>query len=292
MNFVFENTQGEILNLLHNEYFFLIDQEGQTQANADISALTIGDIDGDIITNVRAEPRTITLTLRINPAVNVETAKRAILKVVKLKQSGTLIWTQNDRELKISGIVESVDMPRWNNAVAMQISLHCTMPFWEDAEDTILQINEAIGLQYFTALEDRSSDMLYFPDDGIPFGDFDTRRQRTFYNSGDVAVGMEFEILAIDTVTNPIIYDAAGNFFGVGYGTKTVVMNEGDVIKINTNRGKLSVTKNRTTNLLNYVKPRSTWLQLQTGENVFRVDSADVQTENMMFYVSYKQRYI
>lgn len=292
MNFVFENSNGEILQLWNNDLFYLIDQAGQTQANADISALTIGDIDGDLPTNVRTQPRTITLNLRINPAVKVETAKREILKIVKLKQRGTIIWTQDDRTLQISGIVESVDMPRWNNAVIMQISLHCSMPFWEDAEDTVQQINEAIGLHYFTAEDDYSSDMLFFPEDGRALGEYDTTRTRTFYNDGDVAVGMEIEILALNTVTNPIIYDKEGNFFGVGYGTKQVTLEAGDVVKISTIRGNLSVIKNRTVNLLNYVAPRSTWLQLQTGENVFRIDSADADTNNMIFSLTYKQRYI
>ena len=292
MDFVFENARGEQLNLWHNDLFFLIDQAGQTQANADISALTIGDIDGDWITNVRTQPRTITLTLRINPAVNVEEAKRSILKIVKLKQIGTLKWTQNDRTMAISGLVESIDMPRWNNAVAMQISLHCMIPFWEDVDETIQLIDDSIPMQFFTAEDDYSSDMLYFPDEGIVFSEYDALRSRSFYNYGDVAVGMLIEIMAFDTVTNPIIYDADGNFFGVGYGTKPVTLQAGDVIYISTVRGNLSVTKNGNTNLMNYVVPRSTWLQLQTGENIFRIDSNEASTDNMTFTLSYKQRYI
>lgn len=295
MNFVFENANGEILQLRNNDLFYLIDQAGQTQANADISALTIGDIDGDLITNVRTQPRTITLTLRINPAVDVEDAKRAILKVVKLKQSGKLIWTQNERVMQISGIVESIDMPRWNNAVAMQIALHCSMPFWEDTSDTIQLIDDTIGLHYFTAADDPTSDMLFFPDDGIPLSEYDASRTRTFYNNGDVAVGMEIEIICFDEVTNPIIYDANGNFFGVGSGTNPIFLYAGDVVRISTVRGNLSVILNRNNNetsLLNYVAPRSTWLQLHTGENVFRIDSANDSTDNMTFSMTYKQRYI
>ena len=174
----------------------------------------------------------------------------------------------------------------------MQISLHCQIPFWEDVDETVQLIDESVPLQFFTALDDYSSDMLYFPDEGIVFSEYNASRSRTFYNVGDVAVGMLIEIMAIDTVTNPIIYDAEGNFFGVGYGTKPVTMEAGDVIYISTVRGALSVTKNRTTNLMNYVVPRSTWLQLQTGENIFRIDSADAETENMAFALTYKQRYI
>lgn len=293
MNFVFENENGEQLQLLDNSLFYLVNQAGQTQANTNISALTIGDLDGDIVTNVQTQPRTITLTLRINPAVNVEYAKREILKIVKLKQSGMLIWTQNERKLYIRGIVESVDMPRWNKAVAMQISMHCPIPFWADAEETIQQINEAIGLHYFTAHDDYTSPMLFFPEGGIPLGEYDTSRSRTFYNDGDVAVGMEIEILAISNVTNPIIYDdAQGTFFGVGYGTKQVDLQAGDYIRINTNRGQLSVVKNGTTNLMNFIVPRSTWLQLQTGQNTFRISSADQATDNMTFFLSYRRCFV
>ena len=292
MEFVFENSQGEVLDLWKNPLFYLIEQAGQTHANAEISAMTVGNIDGDLITNVRAQPRTITLTLRINPSVDVEEAKRAILKIVKLKQSGTIRWTQNERTMEISGVVESIDMPRWNNAVTMQISLHCSMPFWEDADETVQFIEDVIALHYFTAQDDYSSYMLFFPDDGIPLSEYDASRTRTFYNWGDVAVGMNIEIIAFDTVTNPIIYDAENNFFGVGYGTKPVTLQAGDVIRICTISGKLSVTKNNSTNLFNYVVPRSTWLQLQTGENVFRINSADEDTDNMTFSINYKQRYI
>lgn len=302
MDFEFENSRGEILKLWKNDLFFLINNANQTHANADISAITVGNIDGDVPTSVRTQPRTITLTLLINPAVDVEKAKREILKVVKLKQSGTLRWSQNDRTLEIKGIVESIDMPRWNNAVAMQISMHCAIPYWEDFEETIQQIDDSIGLHYFTAEDDVTSDMLFFPLDdnddpiGIPLSEYDASRSRSFYNSGDVAVGMHIEIVAFDTVTNPIIYDEDGNFFGVGYYngavSKPVILQAGDVIDICTVRGQLSVVKNKTQSLMNYVAPRSTWLQLKTGENSFRINSADSDTDNMTFFITYKQRYI
>lgn len=292
MDLIFENAQGLQIDLWHNDLFFLVDQGGQTSANAEISAVTIGTLDGDIVTNVRTVPRTIVLTIRINPAVNVEYAKREILKIFKIKQRGKIIWTQNERTVQIGGYIESIDMPRWNNSVTMQISMHCSQPYWEDVEATEQIIDDSIGLQYFTAEDDFSSDMLFFPDDGIPFSVYDDTRTRLFYNSGDVAVGMIIEILAIGNVTNPIIYDADGDFFGVGYGNKQVDLVAGDTITISTVRGNLSVVKNGTTNLFNYVVPRSTWLQLETGENALRIDSADDETDNMSFTVSYTQRYI
>lgn len=288
--FEFTNKRGDSLSLFDNKYFYLIDLEGQTTANVDLSSLVTGGVDGDIITNEQAQPRTITLNLNIKQGVNVEEAKREILKVVKIKQNASLLWEQNERNITIDGKVESVDMPRWNNSVLMQISMHCSQPFWEDIEDVIQEINAFINLHYFT---NSNNDMLYFPEEGIPFGRLDTARLKTFTNEGDVAVGIEIEIIAFSTVTNPIIYDTNGNFFGVGYGngSKQVVMSVGDRIIITTHKGNKTVKLNGVS-LYDKIVPYSTWLQLETGENQFRIDSDDENIDNMIFNLTYKQRYI
>lgn len=290
MELVFYNLQGFSLSLTDNPFFFLTNVEGQTNAVASLSSIVIGGMDGDSVNNAQAQPRTIILDLRIKSGVNVEEAKREILSFIKLKQKGTLEWTQNNKTVRISGIVESVDMPRWNNSVTMQVSLHCEQPFWEDVEDVLREINSAISLHYFTNYED---DMLYFPAEGIPFGEYDMSRTRTFVNAGDVDVGMTIEIIAFATVTNPIMYDEYGNYFGCGYGTgdKRVVMNAGDVILITTHKGNKSIKLNGTS-IIRKVKPNSTWLQLQAGSNTFTINSDDQSVDNMTFNVTYKQRYI
>lgn len=288
--FEFINKRGERLSLFDNKYFYLIDLEGQTTANVDVSSLVMGGVDGDIVTNEQAQPRTTTLNLYIKQGVDVEEAKREILKVIKIKQNASLLWEQNEKTITINGLVESVDMPRWNNSVLMQISLHCSQPFWEDIEQVIQEINEFVDLHYFT---DSNNDMLYFPEEGIPFGAFDTTRTKTFMNEGDVAVGIEIEIIALSTATNPIIYDTDGNFFGVGYGNgnKQVVMQEGDRIIITTHKGNKTVKLNGVS-IYDKIVPFSQWLQLATGKNQFKIDSDDENIDNMVFNLSYKQRYI
>lgn len=290
MTLDYYNSNNNVLKLTSNDYFHLINVDGQTSANTSISSLVVGGIDGDTVNNIQAQPRTITLDLRIKSGVDVEEAKRAVLNIVKLKQSGKLQWTQNNRTVTISGIIESVEMPRWENSISMQISLHCEQPFWEDVENAIQEINEALSLHYFT---DYENDMLYFPVEGIPFGEVDLARTRTFNNNGDVAVGMDIEIIAFDAVTNPIIYNSAGDFFGIGYGTgnKKVVMVSGDKITISTHKGKKSVKLNGTS-IISKIKPRSTWLQLEAGSNTFSINSEEQSITNMTYTLSFKQRYI
>lgn len=290
MKLDFISARGDRLPLASSDLFVLTNVDGQTTAGASLSSSVTGGVDGDTVNNVQANPRTVVLDLRIRGGVNVEDAKRAVLKVVKVKQRASLEWQQNDRTVVISGVVESVDMPRWTDAVMMQITLHCEQPFWEDAAYIVQQISEAIDLHYFT---DGATDMLYFPEEGLPLGEYDTIRTKDFYNDGDVSVGLEISIVALDTVTNPIIYDEQGNFFGVGHGdgANRVTMEVGDNIVVTTHRGRKSVTMGGV-NLLAKVKPQSTWLQLAAGDNKFTINSDDDSLTNMTFSLIYKQRYV
>jgi hypothetical protein len=301
LNYV--SARGDILPLTDNPYFHLTHVDGQTTAETSIASAVVGGIDGDTVNNVQATPRNITFDLRIRNGVDVEEAKRAILKIVKLKQRGGLIWTQSKRTVSITGVVEAVEMPRWTSASVMQITLHCEQPFWEDVDNIITQINEAIDLHYFT---DSADDMLYFPVDGVPLGEYDTIRTKSFYNDGDVAVGLEITIVAHSTVTNPIIYDQNGNYFGLGYEYETAdagagigtawvsnpfIMQAGDNVVITTHKGRKTVKYNGVA-IFDKIKPRSTWLQLEAGDNQFSINSDDDSITNMSFSLVYKQRYI
>lgn len=288
--FDFISQRGDVLSLSANSDFYLTHIDGQTTASASLSSNVIGGVDGDTVSNMQADFRPLIFDLRFKSGVDVEEAKRRILRVIKLKQNGTIAWEQNGRTVEISGKVEKIDMPRWANGIVMQVEMHCEQPFWEDIEAVVEQISEAISLHYFT---DDLTDMLYFTEDGIAFGEYDTTRSKDFYNEGDVSVGLEIDIIALARVTNPIIYDADGNFFGVGYGTedKQVVMNAGDKIIITTHRGRKSVTLNGVS-IFDKIKPNSAWLQLATGGNRYAINSDDDALDNMAFSLIFKQRYV
>lgn len=290
MKFDYISARGDRLPLATNDWFILSHVDGMTAAETSIASSTIGAADGDVINNVQANARPIVIDLRIKSGVNVEDAKRAVLQVVKIKQRGTLEWTQNERTVSISGIVESIEMPRWTNEVIMQISMYCNQPFWEDIDFVVQQISEAIDMHYFI---DSASGMLYFPSQGIPLGEYDTIRTKQFHNDGDVAVGMEISIVAFATVTNPIIYDDKGNFFGVGYGdgAKRVQLQAGDVVTITTHKGNKNIMLNGSS-ILSKLRPQSTWLQLEAGDNRFTINSDDDSITNMTFSLIYKRRYV
>lgn len=290
MELFFISARGEKLPLVSNNLFDLTHVDGMTEAATSIASSTIGGADGDVVNNVQVNARSMVFDLRVKSGADVEEMKRAVLRVVKIKQRGSIEWTQNGRTVIISGTVESVTMPRWSNKVTMQISLHCSQPFWEDIADVVQQISEAVDVHYFT---DSANDMLYFPEDGIVLGEYDTIRTKQFHNGGDVAVGMEISIVAYADVTNPIIYDANGDFLGIGYGDgdKQVKLRAGENIVVTTHKGNKTITKNGE-NLLPKLRPKSKWLQMQAGDNLFTINSDDDSVTNMTFSLVYKQRYV
>lgn len=280
MKLEFISQNGTILPLTNNPRFKLTNVDGMTIANVELSSSSVSSMDGDFINNKRTTPRSIVLDLAIEN--DVENTARYILNVVKAKKTATLRWTQNERVVEIKGVVEQIDMPRFTNSATMQITLYCSQPYWEDIDDVIQEISEIIDLHYFTEEED---DMLYFPEEGIPFGEYDTNRTKVFNNSGDVDVGLEIRIIALGSVVNPIIYNSKGEFIGVN-----VSLNAGDQITITTGKGHKTITLNGN-NILSSIKERSTWLQLDTGTDEFTISSQS-GVSNMYFTIGYKQRYI
>lgn len=282
MKLEYITAKGDLLPITGNPKFKLSHVEGLTSAKVKLSSSTVASRDGDDVNDKQTTPRGIIIDLAIEGA-DVEAKKRYILRYIKPKQKARLRWTYADREIEITGIIDDIEMPRYKQKVVMQVSMHCSQPYWEDIAFVVQEISEVLNLHYFTNYED---DMLYFPAEGIPFGEYDTNRTKVFENSGDVAVGMEIRVIALGNVGNPVIYNSDGQFFGVN-----TTMQAGDEIVISTVKGKKTVTKNGE-NILGSVMPRSKWLQLEIGENEFTIDSDDGTEGNMYFTLTYKQRYV
>lgn len=280
MKLEFISPIGSIMPLTNNPRFKLANVDGMTTANVDIASSTVSSMDGDFINNKRTTPRSIILDLAIES--NVEDTKRYVLKYVKPKQRAILRWTQNEREIQIEGIVEAIEMPRFTMGAIMQITIYCSQPYWEDIDYLIQEISEVLDLHYFTNYE---NDMLYFTEEGAPFGEYDVNRTKVFNNTGDVEVGLEIRIIALGEVSNPKIVNSKGEFIGIN-----ATLTAGDEVVITTQKGNKKITLNGA-NVLNKIMEKSTWLQLPTGEEEFTIDS-DGNESNMYFSLIYKQRYV
>ena len=274
-------ANGSMLDLLNNPYFHVTNIDGMTGVASDIAAATTPSMDGDKVNSIRTQPRGIVIDMRIKGDVSVEEAKRYILRAIKPKQTGRLVLHQDGRDVEISGVVESISMPRFTNGVTMQVSLYCSAPYWQDVENVLVEISRVIDAHYFPIEQGG----LAFPVEGIVMGEYDINMTRTYTNDGDAECGIIITIIALGDVINPAIYKADGSFIGVN--AEMVV---GDEIVINTNRGEKAITKNGE-NILNKIMPGSTFIQLDTGDNELTVDSDGDTEGNVYFVLAFKRRF-
>lgn len=274
-------ANGGLLDLLRNPYFYTT-VDGLTDVSAALSSATTPGMDGDKINNIRTQPRGIVLDLIIKHTANVEEAKQYVLRTIKHKQSGKLIFHHGGRDMEITGVVESIHMPRFEEEVVMQVTLHCSGPYWRDVENVLLEISRVLNMHYFPL--DQGG--LAFPVAGVVMGEYDLNMTRTYTNDGDAECGMVITIIALGNVVNPTIYKADGSFIGV----KDNLVS-GDEVIINTNRGEKAITKNGA-NILSKIKPGSKFLQLDTGDNVLTIGSDGDTAGNVYFTLSFKRRFV
>ena len=277
----YTSHDGKTLDLFNNDYFDLINADGLTVANANIVTSTTPMIDGDEIQNVRANPRPLTLDLQIKSGQDVERAKRYILNVIKIKKRGTLTYIQGtgteNRTIEISGVIQSVSMPRFTNAVIMQISIYCNNSFWQDVNDVILNINRAINNHHFA---------ITFPTDSpVVLGIVNRQTEQTYINDGDTETGVVITVTAFGAVTNPKIYNQNGDFIGIND-----TLTAGDVLIIDTNKGQKAITKNGVS-VINKLTSGSVFLQMEIGTNEFST-TADSGAEYIYYVVNFKRRFV
>ena len=282
--FIIQNSLGIELDISNNDYFYLTELSNQTFFESSLYSTTNAGYDGSIINSLTVNPRTIAFDLRIKSGVEVEEAKRYILQHLKPKKEHTIVWNRNDKVLTIQGVFQGLSMPRWTNKVILQATFYCEVPFWADKENTLWEIDDIVNLHYFTTSTD---DMLYFDDGGLVMGVYDLARTRTYENYGDVETGLEITIHALGTVVDPVMYlNSPDNYIGIND-----TLEEGDIVVISTERGYQDIMKNGSS-ILSKIMQGSTFIQLELGTNTFSISSADGETDNVYFSISYKQKYI
>lgn len=288
MQLVLINKNGEQLDLLNNrQYFIMTSCNALHGIDTDISTIDSPYIDGATIENVKAMPRGISMTFKVMP--NIKDSIDFFTNIVKSKQFVTLQQTEGEQQMTIKGVATVPPYSRMMAACEIQLDIYCGQPYWEDLQAVIAAISTYIDLLYFP------QDGQYFTPTGRPFGAIDLSLEKTFENDGDVAVGMNILITALNTVSNPRISCSSGEQNGF-YMQLNVTLQENDEVEINTTRGNkyIKINGSETFNgqpVLSYLTfVGADWLQLETGKNTFNV-TASTGEDDVYFTITYKRRY-
>ena len=274
-NAIFKSNNDEI-EMNKNTDIKIIDIEGIEASSYTINTIS-SEQDGAIVTSTKIEPREITITGDIEKNKN-ETANRdKLIRFFNPKVTGELYITRNNVERKIQYRVSSLDF--------------ATNKLFEYIQFTL--VLESTEDPYFEDANNRGNNLtLISPQFTFPLVIMQERKKIMGYkvykpymplvNDGDKETGLEIVITASRGQMKNIKLTLNDN----EYIKVNQTLNQWDVLTINTNPRKKSVTLNGT-NIINEIDRNSTFFSIGIGKSILKYECDDGATNidiNVKFY--------
>lgn len=254
-----ENKLGQILTLTQDEQNYqVLNVTGLNPPEAEIYTNAVAGMDGEKFKSTKLQMRNLVLTIKING--EVEANRIHLYEYFKTGAWCKIYYSNGSRSVYIEGYCETIECPLFEMKQQMQISIVCPEPYFK----SLMTIYADISKQ-FAAFE--------FPfeieEEGIEFSILDVDRETVVTNGGEITSGLIITLTARNgNVAYPILYNVnTGEHMLIN-----LVMQEGDVVIINTNKGSKSVKKISNgieTNVINAFMAGSSWFQLPVGSTVF-----------------------
>lgn len=264
-----ENKKGDILRLTGNESYEVLDIDGLTPGNAQITTAATGVMDGERLQHTRIEKRNI--VIKIKPTEPVEQNRINLYKFFRLKEFIKFYYKNSNRDVYIEGYTESVTGSLFSEKEILQISIICPDPFFKELSPTVSDASQVEALFEFP---------FAIRVEGVSISEINMEKTKNIYNKSDLTTGVRIFLNARGKVKNPTIYNRnTGEKFGLN-----IVLQEGDRVTISTISGRKSVILERNgeiQNILKYVSKKPTWFQLEPGDNAF-VYEIEEGGENLM----------
>lgn len=274
-NAIFKSNNNEI-EMNKNTDIKIIDIKGIEASSYTINTIS-SEQDGAIVTSTKIEPREITITGDIEKNKN-ETANRdKLIRFFNPKVTGELYITRNNIERKIQYRVSSLDFEtnKLYEYIQFTLVLESTEdPYFEDANNRGNKLT-LISPQFtfpLVIMQDRKKIMGYKV----------YKPYMPLVNNGDKETGLEIVITASRGQMKNIKLTLNDN----EYMQVNITLNQWDVLTINTNPRKKSVTLNGT-NIINKIDRNSTFFNIGIGKSILKYECDDGATNidiNVKFY--------
>jgi hypothetical protein len=276
---ILENHLGERLSLTQNPNYAVTDVDGLNPPKANINLGENANFDGATYNSSRLNTRNLVITVR--PLGNVEANRIALYTFVKSKKNIKVFFANNTRDVSIAGYVNACEVDLFKNGESVQISIICPDPYFRDTHDVGASFSNIVPLFFFE---------MDIDEEGIEFSRVDEVPEALIVNYGDVETGAIIDIEAAGGATNPMLVNET-----TGVVMKfNISLENGDLLRINTNRGQKSITLFHNlveSNALGALDMDvSKWLTLESGNNVLSF-SADSGEENLNCIVKYDNLY-
>lgn len=275
-----ENQKGQEITLTQNESEYqVIDVEGLNPPKANIFTNAVANMDGQKFKSSKLEMRNIVLTIKVNG--HAEENRINLYSYFRIGGWCKIYYKNGSRDIYVEGYCETIECPLFTMNQQMQVSIICPDPYLKSVDVIMADLSKVLGLFVFPFAIEK---------EGVPFASFDQGRVTTILNSGELATGLTIRLIATDNnISNPIIYNVnTGEFMSID-----TILNKGNEIIINTNKGQKSITKivdGTESNIINSLNGSSTWLQLDAGTTDFTY-GADNNDEKLLVIFEYNHRY-
>ena len=277
-NLSVENHKGELLELTNNSDYTITKITGLNPPTANINTNTNANFDGSTFNSSRLNERNIVIDIVING--DIEGNRIKLYKFFKSKFACRVHYSNGTRAVYIDGHVESFEVDLFEQRQKAQISILCPKPYF---------ISESESLIDFMSIDNLFSFPFSIAEEGIAFSELRLNEVKTVINAGDVPTGIIIEFKALGLLLNPKVYNTeTGEHLFLN-----IEMNEGDIVRVNTNKGEKSITMiidGVESNIINDLDYGSTWLQLESGDNLF-LYTADEFPENLTCTFTYYDKF-
>lgn len=279
-NAIFESNNNR-LEMNKNTDMRIIDIEGIEASSYTINTIS-SEQDGAIVTSEKVEPREITITGDIKKNENETANREKLIRFFNPKTTGELYITRNDKERKIQYRVSSFDFTtnKLYEYIDFIIVLESTEdPYFEDSKNKGNNL-ALISPQFAFPLVIRDTPK------GKIMGYRVFKQYMPLINDGDKETGIEIVITAKRGAMKNIKLTLNDD----KYVKVNQVLNQWDVLIINTNPRKKRVTLNGA-NIINKIDRTSTFFSLRIGKNILKYECEDGAT-NVDIEVKFYRKFL
>lgn len=251
-----DNGQS-ITELTHDlKNYAVISVQGLTPPATTINTSIAGSIDGSFFNSARAETRNIVITIVLRG--DIEGNRQRLYYLFPRKKEITLYYKNKNRDVKISGWVETLEGDLFVQKEQMQISIICPRPYFQAVTSNTNYIQDVQALfQWPFSIS---------ADDPVEISAQTASSMYTYNNAGDVETGAVYTFTFEGAVTGlTLTNNTTGEYIGFNYS-----FTASDVLTVSTIQGALSaklIRNGAEINLLNYLSSGSTWVKFAVGDN-------------------------
>ncbi len=276
-NLIFKSN-NKVLKMNSNEDIKILDIKGIEASSYTINTAN-SEQDGSTVTSVKVEPREMIITGDIEKNQRELQRREDLIRFFNPQKDGEMFITRNNIERKIQYRVSSLDFRtnKMSNYIEFTLELESTEdPYFSDAKNR--------G-NYLTLI----SPQFTFP---LVINPTKIMGYRTFkpvmplVNDGDKETGIEIIVTAKRGKMDNIKLTLNNK----EYIQVNKTLNQWDILKINTNPRKKSVTLNGE-NIINRIDRNSTFFSLRIGKNILKYE-CDNGSTNIDIDVQFYRKYL